>query len=154
MKKLTHELYINKHALDIFLLPSDIQQKIGVFKKMLELEEDVEAQDKQELENQLQKLDGEILADLKEIKKLHKTNKVDTSLEKSAPVKPDTQKKRHSDDILKALIQEKSHTNVPRSKLRALGITVPLSKVTIIGKYCITRTSFFTYRYRISLVSN
>lgn len=154
MKKITHELYINKHALDISLLPSDIQEKIGVFKKMLELEEDVEAQDKQELENQLVKLDGEILTDLKDIKKLHKANKVDTSLEKNTPVKPDTQKKRHSDDILKALIDQKMHIDVSRSTLRSLGITTPLSKVTIIGKYSITRTSFFTYRYSISAVSH
>ena len=154
MKKITHELYINKHALDISLLPSDIQEKIGVFKKMLELEDDVEAQDKQELENQLGKLDGEILTDLKDIKKLHKANKVDTSLENSTPVKPDTQKKRHSDDILKALIDQKKHIDVSRSTLRSLGITAPLSKVTIIGKYCITRTCFFTYRYSISAVSH
>lgn len=153
MKKITYELYIKKHELDTSLLPSDIQDKIGVFKKMLELEKDVESQDEQELENQLQKLDKEILTDLKDIKKLHKTHRVEIPKEKVVPPKPDTQKKRHSDDILKALINQKKHTNVPRSKLRALGITIPLSKVTILGKYCITRTSFFTYRYSISQVS-
>ena len=154
MKKITYKAYIDKHALDIHLLPSDVQDKIGVFKKMLELEEDVQEQDAQELENQLQKLDTEILTDLKDIKKLHKTYHRDISQEKETSLLPNTMQKRHNDDILKRLIEEKKHLNVSRSTLRKLGITTPLSKVTIIGKYCITRTSFLTYRYSISVVSN
>lgn len=154
MKKITHQLYIDKYALDITLLPSDIQEKIGVFKKMLELEKEVQAQDTQELENQLMDLDIEILTDIKEIKKLHKEHKTNKTVKKVAHPKPDAQKKRQQEDILKQLIDQKKHKNVLRSTLRNLGFTLPLSRKTIVGTYCITRTSFLTYRYTISLVGS
>ncbi|MFC4635696.1 hypothetical protein ACFO3O_17425 [Dokdonia ponticola] len=153
MKKITHELYIDKHALEILLLPSDIQDKIGVFKKMLALEKSIEEQDAQELENQLRKLDAEILTDIKHLKEIHKEHKGHTATEKVISPKPDTQKKSQYEDILQRLIDEKKHKNVLRSTLRKRGITFPLSKVTTLGKYCITRTSFFSYRYTISVVS-
>ncbi|WP_299213694.1 hypothetical protein [uncultured Dokdonia sp.] len=153
MKKITHEHYLDKHSLEVAHLPSDIQDKIGVFGKMLGLEKDLEGQDAQELDRQLQELDTEILLDIKQVKKLHKEHNADQSIAKETRPKPDAQKKSQYEDTLQGLIDQKKHKNILRSTLRELGIALPLSKVTIIGKYCITRTCFFTYRYSISVMT-
>ncbi|GGG35971.1 hypothetical protein GCM10011344_41100 [Dokdonia pacifica] len=150
MKKITHESYINKHALDIALLPSDVQQKIGVFEKMLALEETIEKHDEQELENRLFALDKEITDELKELKPLYKTYQSDHNITKQD--NPKQEKLKISDDqtILAQLVASKKNKSVMLSSLRALGFKGELGKVTIFGKYRITRVSFCFYCYTIT----
>lgn len=154
MKKITYESYIKKHELDTSFLPSDIQDKIGVFKKMLELENSVEEHDKQELENRLSSLDKEIVADLKELKPLYKQY----SLQHDKTKKNTTHIKKTSinadEAILAELMASKKNKRVMLSSLRALGLKTKLEKVTTLGKYRITRVSFCFYCYTITEIGN
>ena len=154
MKKITHHIYQNKHKLKVALLPSDIQEKIGVFNKMLDLEKDVEQHDVQELENRLSALDKEIVEDIKDLKPLYKEylpNHSNTKMDSTKIKKPTISA---DEVILGELVSSKKNKRVMLRSLRALGFKAKLGKVTKLGKYRIARVSFCFYCYTITEIVN
>lgn len=152
MKKIAYKQYMSKHHLVLSHLPTDIKDKIGIFKKMQDLESTIEDHDKQELDNRLTALDKEITADLKQVKPLHKKHNKD----KDTPSKTAPKKEVLSEDqkILEMLIRNKKHKRVMLRTLRSLGFKAPLGKVTNLGKYRITRVSYCFYCYNIVKVTD
>ena len=53
------------------------------------------------------------------------------------------------ESILNELVKMGRTQDIGRSTFRNLGIKTPLGWETVIGKYVVKRTSFFSYRYAI-----
>ena len=152
MKTIKHPDYIKKKQLVIKNLPTEVQDKIAIFKEMKALEQSTATEDQPELEEELIELDMEIFADLKKLVQTYKAEKVKFRQPKpDKKVEPTT---TVSDDeaILEKLYTQYKHYKIKRSTLREWGLKSPLKDITIIGKYQLKRVSFFSFIYKIQLV--
>ncbi|WP_231959425.1 hypothetical protein [Nonlabens sp. Hel1_33_55] len=63
-----------------------------------------------------------------------------------------SQKKPTDEDIINELVKMGRTDNIGRSTFKDLGVKIALGRETIIGKYRVTRTSVFRYRYGIERI--
>ena len=152
MKKIEHQVFLKNNTLDKKLLLQPIQEKIEIFDRMYRLLDTVSDCEKEDLLEQLEELDLEILEDIDEeyADKLEHNEIADEletapKLEKVLVKKP----KPTDESILNELVKMGRTQDIGRSTFRNLGIKTPLGWETVIGKYVVKRTSFFSYRYAI-----
>lgn len=170
MKKIEHQIFLKRNGLATKLLLQPIQEKIEIFDRMHALLDKVSVCDKGALIDELEALDLEILEDIdeeyadqlehNEITEELKEKQVafekvieDAPVPKPEPVQvPKSKKKPTDEDIINELVKMGRTENIGRSTFRDLGVKVALGWETIIGKYRVTRTSVFRYRYEIERV--
>ncbi len=155
MKKIEHQVFLKTNKLDKKLLLQPIQEKMEIYDRMYRLLDTVSDCDKDNLIEQLETLDLEILEDIdNEYADKLEYNELEELIEdKPVPVKIATKielpKKITDESILDELVKMGRTQNIGRSTLRDLGIKTELDWETLIGKYRLSRTSVFRYRYSI-----
>ena len=162
MKKIEHQVFLKQNNLSKKLLLQPIQEKIDIFDRMHGLLDNVSVCEKDALLDELEALDLEILEDIdeeyadklehNEIVEELKENKI--AFEKVIDDKPQSQKpvKITDESIINELVKMGRTENIGRSTFKDLGIKTQLGWETVIGKYRITRTSVFKYRYEIERI--
>lgn len=160
MKKIEHQIFLKRNGLATKLLLQPIQEKIEIFDRMHALLDKVSVCDKDALIDELEALDLEILEDIdeeyadqleyNEITEELKEKQV--AFEKVMEDAPAPKKKPTDEDIINELVKMGRTENIGRSTFRDLGVKVALGWETIIGKYRVTRTSVFRYRYEIERI--
>lgn len=158
MKKIEHQVFLKNNQLDKKLLLQPIQEKIEIFDRMYGLLKTVSDCEKGNLLEQLEELDLEILEDIDEeyADKLE-FNEIEDALdeqpvlEKAAP-KKETLKPTTDEAILDELVKMGRTQDIGRSTFKDLGIKTQFGWQTIIGKYLVTRTSVFSYRYSVTIL--
>ena len=162
MKKIEHQIFLKRNGLATKLLLQPIQEKIEIFDRMHALLDKVSVCDKDALIDELEALDLEILEDIdeeyadqlehNEITEELKEKQVafEKVMEDTSAPKP--KKKSTDEDIINELVKMGRTENIGRSTFRDLGVKVALGWETIIGKYRVTRTSVFRYRYEIERI--
>ena len=162
MKKIEHQIFLQRNQLAKKLLLQPIQEKMEIFDRMHKLLDNVSVCEKDALLDELEALDLEILEDIdeeyadqlehNEITEELKEKQV--AFEKVMDDTPaSTKKKKPTDeDIINELVKMGRTENIGRSTFKDLGFNVALGWETIIGKYRVTRTSVFRYRYGIERI--
>lgn len=153
MKKIEHQSFLKNNKLDKKLLLQPIQEKIEIFDRMYALLDTVTECEKGDLIEQLEELDLEIREDIDEeyADKLE-FNEIEEALEDKPELekivaKKEPVKKVTDESILDELVKMGRTKDIGRSTFKDLGIKAQLGWETIIGKYRVTRTSVFRYRY-------
>ncbi|WP_407264898.1 hypothetical protein R5N98_12590 [Tenacibaculum maritimum] len=157
MKKIEHKTFLKNNKLDTKLLLQPIQEKIEIFDRMYKLLETVSDCEKGNLLEQLEELDLEILEDIDEeyADKLA-FNEIEDALD-AQPVleivatRKETPKPTTDEAILDELVKMGRTENIGRSTFKDLGIRKVLGWETVIGKYRVSRTSVFSYRFKITI---
>ncbi|WP_010520458.1 hypothetical protein [Aquimarina agarivorans] len=152
MKKIEHQIFLKNNKLDKKLLLQPIQEKIIIFDRMHQMLDTISECEKGDLLEQLETLDFEILEDIDEeyADKLE-YNEIIEELE-SPPIQEKEKihlPKSKDESILSELVKMGRVKDIGRSTFKDLGIKTHLGWQTIIGKYIVTRTSVFRYRYSI-----
>ncbi|WP_339625440.1 hypothetical protein [uncultured Winogradskyella sp.] len=158
MNKIEHQVFLKNNKLDKKLLLQPIQEKIEIFDRMHKLLETVSDCEKGNLLEQLEELDLEILEDIDEeyADKLE-FNEIEEVLEEKPELekivaKKEPVKKITDESILDELVKMGRTQDIGRSTFRDLGVKTQLGWETVIGKYRVTRTSVFRYRYEIERI--
>jgi len=152
METIKHRDYIKKKELVIKNLPTGVQDKIAIFKKMKTLEQSTADEDQSELENELMDLDIEIHTDLKEVVKSYKEKEVEFRQPKADTIAKPTTVLSGDEAIIEKLYTQYKGYEIKRSTLRKLGLKSQLNNITTIGKFRLKRVSFLFYRYQIQSV--
>lgn len=160
MKNIEHKTFLKNNELDKKLLLQPIQEKIEIFDRMHRLLDTVTDCEKGNLLEQLEELDLEILEDIDEeyADKLE-FNAIEEALDESpelekvdVPSTVHTNKKTTDESILDELVKMGRTEDIGRSTLKDLGVKTSLGWETLVGKYRVTRTSVFRYRYAIDVI--
>ena len=160
MKKIEHKIVLENNKLDAKLLLQPIQEKIEIFDRMHELLKTVSDCEKGNLLEQLESLDLEILEDIDEeyADKLE-FNDIEEALEDEPKLEEVTTEKSNKptqkttdETILDELVKMGRTQDIGRSTFKDLGIKTILGWETVIGKYCVTRTSVFRYQYEVKIL--
>ena len=162
MKTIEHQIFLKRNGLATKLLLQPIQEKIEIFDRMHALLDKVSVCDKDTLIDELEALDLEILEDIDEeyadqlehneiTEELKEKQIAFEKVMEDAPA-PKPKKKPTDEDIINELVKMGRTENIGRSTFRDLGVKVALGWETIIGKYRVTRTSVFRYRYEIERI--
>ena len=157
MKKIEHKTFLKNNTLDKKLLLQPIQEKIEIFDRMYKLLETVSDCEKGNLLEQLESLDLEILEDIDEeyadkleFNDIEEALDEQPTLEKVVTEKTVVTSKKVTDEsVLDELVKMGRTQNIGRSTFKDLGIKTALGWETVIGKYAVTRTSVFRYRYSV-----
>jgi len=156
MKKIEHQVFLKNNKLEKRLLLEPIQEKIEIFDRMYTLLETVSDCEKGNLLEQLEELDLEILEDIDEeyADKLE-FNEIEEALDEPSELeklldKQESSKKITDESILDELVKMGHTQDIGRSTFKDLGMKTPLGWKTVIGKYRVSRTSVFRYRYGVS----
>jgi regulator of replication initiation timing len=160
MKKIEHKTFLKNNNLDKKLLLQPIQEKIEIFDRMYKLLETVSDCEKGNLLEQLESLDLEILEDIDEeyadkleFNDIEEALVEEPILEKIESQKVEqTPKKVTDESILDELVKMGRTQDIGRSTFKDLGVKATLGWETVIGKYLVTRTSVFKYRYGIERI--
>jgi len=152
METIKHRDYIKKKELVIKNLPTGVQDKIAIFKKMKTLEQSTADEDQSELENELMDLDIEIHTDLKEVVKSYKEKEVEFRQPKADTIAKPEVTLSGDEAILEKFYKQYKDYEIKRSTLKEWGIKRAIKDGMIIGKYRLERVSFLFYRYQIQIV--
>lgn len=162
MKTIEHQIFLKRNGLATKLLLQPIQEKIEIFDRMHALLDKVSVCDKDALIDELEALDLEILEDIDEeyADQLEHNEITEELKEKQVAFEkvmedtpaPKTKKQSTDEDIINELVKMGRTENIGGSTFRDLGVKVALGWETIIGKYRVTRTSVFRYRYEIERI--
>lgn len=162
MKKIEHQVFLKQNNLSKKLLLQPIQEKIDIFDRMHGLLDNVSVCEKDALLDELEALDLEILEDIDEEyadklehnEILEELKEKNVAFEKVMDDKLQSQKpvKITDESIINELVKMGRTENIGRSTFKDLGIKAQLGWETVIGKYRITRTSVFKYRYEIERI--
>ncbi|WP_298952351.1 hypothetical protein [uncultured Nonlabens sp.] len=160
MKKIEHKIVLKNNKLDTKLLLQPIQEKIEIFDRMHKLLETVSDCEKGNLLEQLESLDLEILEDIDEeyadkleFNDIEEVLEDEPKLEKVTTEKSNKLTQKTTDEtILDELVKMGRTQDIGRSTFKDLGIKTILGWETVIGKYCVTRTSVFRYQYEVKIL--
>ena len=155
MEKFEHKAFMENNGLALIEFPKPIQQKVGIFDKLLSKREDTVDEDREEVDSRLNELDLEILSNMEaELEDRLENNEV-VEVEAPEPAKPEPKKealkpepvKQHPDHALIHKLYQSGVKRMGRSELRAKGFKGKLEdKAHVVGQYKLTKALFsFTY---------
>lgn len=157
--------FVQTNSIDINSLPKELLNRInGIEDWVTQLEHTTE-EDRRQLEIKIEQLDLELEEDLYEyyddklcnndVCELPEKKKKEKKQKPITPPKPKpiVSKLSKNEQILKTLYDTEKTSNLNRSFLLKLGMSGTLDqKIIVLGNYRLTRSSFFTYSYRLEKI--
>ena len=161
MKKIEHQVFLEKSGLSPKDLPEPIHEKIKIFNKMLSMKEETSGEDLKKLDKELKELDRELMGDLEQEYEdslahndlMETENKADQDPPVKTIQKTDT-KPTGDEAILENLFKDGRVNDILRSDLRDLGFTGTLSGSRRVGKFYLHRSSMFSFQYHLKRMEN
>ncbi len=153
MKEVKFKVFMAVNHVKKTDLPRPLVEKMGYFWKLYGLLDSIQDEDRQELLEQLERLDYEILGDVEEENedRLENNDRLE-ELIKSAAVKQAVKKKvkvkiRTDQSIINELVAMKRTTNLTKKELEDMGFKAKLGRRIEVGKYIIQRKTLWLYYY-------
>ncbi len=156
MKKVKFKAFLEKNHIQKTDLPRPLVKKITLFWQLYALLDTIQDGDREDLLEQLEKLDYEILGDIEEehedqienndrLEELMKSPLLKRSIKKKVK-----EKVRTDESIILELVGMKRTKNLTKHELEEMGLKVKLGSKTKIGNFGLKRkTKWFYYYYDI-----